>query len=90
MSCDQHSEIVNRVTQLETSVKELYFRMTSREIDAGKVDEKLNNIKTTLDNLVTKVTELADSPGKRWNTLATAIITGITTGILGFLLSKLL
>lgn len=89
MSCDQHSEIVNRVTQLETSVKELYFRMTSREIDAGKVDEKLNNIKTTLDNLVTKVTELADNPGKRWNTLVTAIITGITTGILGFLLSKL-
>lgn len=90
MSCDQHSEIVNRVTQLETSVKELYFRMTSREIDAGKVDEKLNNIKTTLDNLVTKVTELADNPGKRWNTFVTATITGITTGILGFLLSKLL
>lgn len=90
MSCDQHSEIVNRVTQLETSVKELYLRMTSREIDAGKVDEKLNNIKATLDNLVTKVTELADNPGKRWNTLVTTIITGITTGILGFLLSKLL
>lgn len=90
MSCDQHSEIVNRVTQLETSVKELYLRMTSREIDAGKVDEKLNNIKTTLDNLVIKVTELADNPGKRWNTLVTTVITGITTGILGFLLSKLL
>ena len=90
MSCGQHSEIVNRVTQLETSVKELFLRMNSREIDAGKVDEKLNNIKTTLDNLVIKVTELADNPGKRWNTLVTTVITGITTGILGFLLSKLL
>lgn len=90
MSCEQHSEIVNRVTQLENSVKELYLRMTSREIDAGKVDEKLNNIKATLDNLVVKVSELADNPGKRWNTLITALTTGLVTGILGFLLSKIL
>jgi predicted nuclease with TOPRIM domain len=90
MSCEQHSEIVNRVTQLENSVKELYLRMTTREIESGKVDEKLNNIKATLDNLVVKVGELADSPGKRWNTLITAITTGLATGILGFLLSKLL
>lgn len=93
MSCGQHSEIVNRVTQLETSVKELYLRMTSREIDAGKVDEKLNNIKATLDNLVTKVTELADNPGKRLNTIITAIISSVTTGIvgiiLGFIFSKM-
>lgn len=88
--CEQHSEIVTRVTQLEASVKELYLRMTTREIDAGKVDEKLNNIKATLDNLVIKVGELADNPAKRWNTLITTLITGLAMGILGFLLSKLL
>lgn len=86
MSCDQHSEIVNRVTQLENSVKELYLRMTSREIDAGKVDEKLNNIKATLDNLVVKVSELADNPGKRLNTIITAIISSVTTGIVGIII----
>lgn len=86
MSCEQHSEIVNRVNQLEASVKELYLRMTTREIDAGKVDEKLNNIKATLDNLVTKVTELADNPGKRLNTIITAVITSITTGIVGIII----
>lgn len=86
MSCEQHSEIVNRVTQLENSVKELYLRMTSREIDAGKVDEKLNNIKATLDNLVVKVSELADNPGKRLNTIITAIISSVTTGIVGIII----
>jgi predicted nuclease with TOPRIM domain len=93
MSCEKHSELINRVEQLESSIKELYTRITTREIDAGRVDEKLNNIKNTLDNLVSKVSELADNPGKRLNTIITAIISSVTTGIvgiiLGFIFSKM-
>jgi predicted nuclease with TOPRIM domain len=89
MSCEKHSELVTRIESLEGSVKELYKRITTREIESGRFDEKLNGIKATLDDLVIKVSVLASQPAARWNTLITVLITAAASGVIGAALAKL-
>ena len=85
MPCEQHSEILARIKQCENNIKELYGRITAAEITSGRFEEKLNNIKITLDTLVAKVNEIADKPGKRWE----SVIGTVIAAIVGLAIGKL-
>lgn len=77
MACEQHSEFAIRLKQCEDSIKELYTRQTATEIASGRFEEKLNGIKSTLDMLVTKVSELAAKPAKRWESVVGTVIAAV-------------
>ena len=63
--------------------------LTSLTQSITKMDVTLNNTNDTVKELKTDVHELKNVPTKRWDTITTAIITAISGGIIGYIVSTL-
>jgi hypothetical protein len=50
--------------------------------------EQLKTMNTSVSTLTNEVEELKDKPGKRWESVVSTVIVGLTTALLGFLLAK--
>lgn len=79
----------NVLERIQNDIKELFTRITELEKTSGRFDEKLDNIKTSLEKLIIKVDVLANMPSKRWDTIVTVGLTALVSGTIGVVLSKL-
>ena len=73
---EELSVFTKAITDLTGTVRELAYRMTQ----AGK----------SFDALKSKVYLIEGAPGKRWQTVTTAIITAVTSGVIGFFIARFL
>lgn len=93
-------EIWERLTAGEASIKSAHHRIDSLE----KLADSVNNMAISINQIATetkalredyikadeRIEELKEKPAKRYDTFVTAILTGLGTGIVGFLLALIL
>jgi hypothetical protein len=73
-----------RIKKLEGENAALHQLATSVAVMA----EQLKTMNASVSNLTNDVEELKEKPGKRWETVVNAILLGLATALLGFLLAK--
>ena len=73
-----------RIKKLEGENAVLHQLATSVAVMA----EQMKNMNASVTTLTGEVEELKVKPGKRWESLVSAIIVGIASALLGFLLAK--
>jgi DNA repair exonuclease SbcCD ATPase subunit len=79
----EHDNVIKEIRSDQKILHEMNANIAvlakSQEYQGKKIDELRNDVK-----------ELKEKPAKRWDTLATVIITSIASGLIGFILSKVI
>ena len=81
---DRSTRNEGRIKKLESESAVLHQLATSVAVMA----EQLKTMNTSVSTLTNEVEELKDKPGKRWESVVSTVIVGLTTALLGFLLAK--
>lgn len=84
--------IKNLEEQFEKSSRkhqEFYDRIGKLEKNQIEIQANYHYIEQKLDEISEKVDRLVNAPGDNWNTLMKNIITAISGGIIGFVISKI-
>jgi predicted nucleic acid-binding Zn-ribbon protein len=81
---DRSTRNEGRIKKLESESAVLHQLATSVAVMA----EQLKTMNTSVSTLTNEVEELKDKPGKRWESVVSTVIDGLTTALLGFLLAK--
>lgn len=93
-------DIWERLTAGEASIKSAHKRIDSLE----KLAESVNNMAISINNIATetkalredyikadeKIEELQEKPAKRYETVVTAFLTALCSGVAGYLLSLII
>lgn len=74
--------------QNSSSHKEIFARLNSLEKAEAVQEVHYTNIIAKLDNLTTKVTEIEQKPGKRWEALVADVVKLVVAAVVGFFLGK--
>lgn len=74
-----------RIKKLESEHDVLQKLATSVAVMA----EQIKNMNGSISTLTGEVEELKEKPGKRWESLISAIIVGLASALLGFAFAKL-
>ena len=86
-------QVRERLTAVESSLKSLHRRVDHIEELVENVHEmtvEVKHMREELNGVTTEVSELKSKPAKRWDVLITALISATGSGILGFVISKLI
>ena len=93
-------EIWERLTAGEASIKSAHHRIDDVEEKQDNLAELVSTVKVLADRearveddvtvIKTDVKELKEKPTKRYETLVTALLTGLGTGIAGYMLALIL
>ena len=90
-------EIWERLTKGEQSIKSAHHRIDEVEEKQGNLAELVSTVKVLADRearveddvtvIKSDVKELKEKPIKRWDTVITALLTAICSGVVGYLLA---
>ena len=93
-------EIWERLTKGEASIKSAHHRIDEVEEKQGNLAELVSTVKVLADRearveddvtvIKSDVKELKEKPSKRYETIVTAIITALCSGLAGYLLNALI
>lgn len=96
----EFKEIVERLSAGESSIKSAHHRIDDVEKKQDDLAELVSSVKVLADRearveedvveIKTDVKELKEKPTKRYETVVTALLTGLGTGIVGYLLASIL
>ena len=96
----EFKEIVERLSSGESSIKSAHHRIDDVEKKQDDLAELVSSVKVLADRearveedvveIKTDVKELKEKPTKRYETVVTALLTGLGTGIVGYLLALIL
>lgn len=96
----EFKEIIERLSSGESSIKSAHHRIDDVEKKQDNLAELVSSVKIVADRqarveddvveIKTDVKELKEKPIKRYDTVITAILTGLATGIVGYLLALIL
>lgn len=88
-----------RLTEVEERSKANHDRLDKLEERQNNLDELVGtvkvlavreeNVESTVKKIEKKVDNLADKPGKRWESLVSQIITILVAAVIGFALAKI-
>jgi hypothetical protein len=81
---DRSTRNEGRIKKLENENAVLHQLATSVAVMA----EQLRMMNTSVSTLANEVEELKEKPGKRWESVVSAVLLGLTTALLGFILAK--
>ena len=81
-------EIERRVKACEENVKELFGKSNKTEHDLVAVTTTLNSVMETLGELKATVESLKSRPATLWDKLIAALIGGLVTYFITFMLGK--
>lgn len=86
-------EFEGRITAVEQSAKQAHKRIDNQD----KLTESIYSLVTEfklmredVNDIKNRVDIIEQKPGKRWDLVTTTIITAITSGVLGYILSIIL
>ena len=79
-----------RVDKLERETADLSERTNTAAITQAAVNEKLNSVLVTLGELKAGLNTLQQYPGKRWDTLTSAIIAALVAAVIGYISARFL
>ena len=86
---DTVATLAVRVKKLEADAGELFYKVNdTRETQAG-INEKLSSMLTTLGEVKQAVTCLQQVPTRRLDGIVRAVVTGLVSLAVGYLLAKL-
>jgi len=77
-----------RVDKLEKDSADLIYRANAAAVAQAAVDEKLDSVLITLGEVKQAVAGLEQTPARRLEVIARAVITALASGIIGFFLAK--
>lgn len=91
-NCLRNCPVSDRVESLESQLdeyqaqnssthKEIFDRLRKTETQLAVTSDRYNTIIEKLNNLTSKVSELEQKPGKRWESLVVAVL-GTAVGVL--------
>ena len=96
----EFKEIVERLTAGESSIKSAHHRIDSLEKIANSMHEisistsqtvaEIKALREDFKKADERIDKLEEKPVKRYETFITAIVTGVGTGIVGYLLALVL
>ena len=96
----EFKEIVERLSSGESSIKSAHHRIDDVEKKQDNLAELVSSVKVVADRqarveddvveIKTDVKELKEKPTKRYETFVTALLTGLGTGIVGYILALIL
>ena len=96
----EFKEIVERLSSGESSIKSAHHRIDDVEKKQDNLADLVSSVKVVADRqarveddvveIKTDVKELKEKPTKRYETFVTALLTGMATGIVGYLLALIL
>lgn len=96
----EFKEIVERLSSGESSIKSAHHRIDDVERKQDDLADLVSSVKVLADRearveedvveIKTDVKELKEKPTKRYETFVTALLTGVATGIVGYLLALIL
>ena len=81
---DRSTRNEGRIKKLESESAVLHQLATSVAVMA----EQLKTMNTSMSTMKNEVEELKEKPSKRWESIVSTVIVGLTTALLGFLLAK--
>jgi hypothetical protein len=73
-----------RIESLEADVKILHAQQGENAVMLGKIETKVDGLKSDMAHVLKSIAEIVQRPGKRWDTLVVAAITalvGVAVGI---------
>jgi hypothetical protein len=73
---------------LKKDSADLIYRANAAAVAQAAVDEKLNSVLITLGEVKQAVAGLEQTPARRLEVIARAVITALASGIIGFFLAK--
>ena len=84
-------EVFERLTAVESSLKSLHKRVDHIEElveNVQRLTVEMQHMREDLNTIGEKVEQIEQKPAKRWDGLITSVISALSGGILGMLLSK--
>ena len=90
---DNIVQIRERLTVVEESCKSAHKRIDKQETileNIRNIVEEIRFMREDLNSVTKKVDELEKQPAKRWDLIITAVISAGASGLIGFILSKII
>lgn len=78
---DEVEELTHAVNEVALSVREL-------AVNVSNVNNRMERYEDSLRSQGQRIGELEKKPAKRWDSLATTILTALASGIVGYMLSN--
>lgn len=82
------AEVERRICGCEESIKELYSKANKTDHNLVATTTTLNNVLETLGELKAAVEALKSRPATLWDKLIAALIGGLVTGFVTFMLTR--
>lgn len=76
--------------QLKEDVKTLYSRTNEASNWQSRYGEKIDHIEKDIAKLTVLIQNISSLPQKRWDSLVTGAIMAIITGVIGFMIAKII
>ena len=83
-------EFEQAIREIKSDIKELYERTNVHNVCQAQVDIKLEYIKNEIAKIGLKLEDISTKPAKRWDTLVTAVLTGIVTAGISLVISYIM
>ncbi len=86
-------QVRERLTAVEASCKSAHKRIDKQEVileNIRSLVEEMRFMREDLNSVTKKVDELEKQPGKRWDLIITALISASASGLIGFVISKII
>lgn len=90
---DNIVQIRERLTVVEESCKSAHKRIDKQETileNIRNIVEEIRFMREDLNSVTKKVDELEKQPAKRWDLIITAVISAGASGLIGFIISKII
>ena len=84
------SFINDRIERIENDIKELFQKNNENTNRQSITETKLDTVINLMNDMKNKIDEIAQRPGKRWDTLVMIIITAVVGVVIGMLFGKTL
>lgn len=78
-----------RVDKLEKDNSELFYKANTTAVAQAAIGEKLSSMLVTLGEVKQAVSNIQSIPEKRLETILRAVITGLLSGLCGYLFARL-
>ncbi len=88
-----NEEIVERITAVEQAVKSAQHQIDEMKELINSIHELASEVRfmrTDINKMQTDIDEIKAKPTKRYELILTTIITALTSGIIGFVISSIL
>ena len=93
MDENRHIEITERLTKLEFSTKSAHHRLDEVQDIVNAIRDmafEVKHMREELNSVIERMDAFEKQPLKRYNLIITTIITALSSGLIAFILSKIL